>query len=376
MQLMEKFIQIADNPYAYAEKIKHDSRAPLIGYFCSYVPEEIICAAGAVPFRLFGTRGDISLADAHLQSYCCSLARGGLEDALNGSLSFLEGTVFPHTCDTIQRLSDIWRLNAGFSFHADIVLPVKLDTPSAREYMTAVLRDFRDELAADLNVPITEEALAGAIDTFNGIRKHLGELYAARSKTPGLISAGNLYKITKAAMVMDRKEAAADLSVLAGDLLSSGSTAQESAAGNRKRIILSGGICNHPDIYSLMEAAGADVVWDDLCTGTRYVAGPVSRTGDPIAAIAERYLERMVCPAKHSDNTARGRSLVETVQTHNADGVVFLFLKFCDPHAFDYPYLKQFLDEAGIPSMVLEMEERLPSEGQMKTRIESFVEMI
>ena len=376
MQLLEKFIQIADAPYAYAKKLTGDSRGPLIGYFCSYAPEEIICAAGAVPFRLFGTRGDISLADAHLQSYCCSLVRGGLEDALNGSLSFLDGTVFPHTCDSIQRLSDIWRLNAGFSFHADIVLPVKLDAPSARAYMEAVLRDFRDELATALNSPITDEDLAGAVAVVNQIRKHLGDLYAARSRKPGLISAGDLYKVTKAAMVMDRKEAAAALGFLAGELLSNESVKQKPTAGNGKRVILSGGICNHPDIYSLMEAAGADVVWDDLCTGTRYAEGLVRETGDPIAAIAERYAERMVCPAKHSDNTARGRNLVELVRAHSAAGVIFLFLKFCDPHAFDYPYLKHFLDEAGIPSMVLEMEERLPPEGQMKTRIESFVEMI
>ncbi len=373
MQLVKKFIQIADNPYAYAEKIKNDGRGPVIGYFCSYAPEEIICAAGAVPFRLFGTRGDISLADGHLQSYCCSLARGGLEDALNGSLSFLDGTVFPHTCDSIQRLSDIWRLNAGFSFHADIVLPVKLDASSARTYMEAVLRDFRDELASALNTPITDDDLAGAVAVVNQIRKHLGELYTARSRAPGLISAGDLYKVTKAAMVMERKEAAEELTALTAALLPG---EKPSAGDRRKRIILSGGICNHPDIYSLMEAAGAEVVWDDLCTGTRYVEGMINETGDPISAITERYMERMVCPAKHSDNTARGRNLVELVRDHNADGVVFLFLKFCDPHAFDYPYLKHFLDEAGIPNMVLEMEERLPPEGQMGTRIESFVEMI
>jgi benzoyl-CoA reductase subunit C len=374
MQLLEKLCHIAENPYEYAEKIKDDTRAPIIGYFCSYAPEEVICAAGAVPFRIFGTRGDISLADAHLQSYCCSLARGGLEDALTGRLAFLDGTVFPHTCDSIQRLSDIWRLNGDFPFHADIVLPVKLDTPSARAYMTAVLRDFRDELAAALGVSLTNDDLASAVRTVNQIRKHLGDLYAARSKTPGIFSAKALHQVTKAAMVMDRKEAAADLAVLVESLgLDNPLTI---AASGRKRVILSGGICNHPDLYSLMEAAGADVVWDDLCTGTRYVEGLVGETGDPIAAIGERYVERMVCPAKHSDNTVRGRNLVELVRAHSAAGVIFLFLKFCDPHAFDYPYLKQFLDDAGIPSMVLEIEERLPPEGQMKTRIESFVEMI
>lgn len=373
MQLLDKFCQIADNPYGYAEKIKGDISVPIIGYFCSYAPEEVICAAGAVPFRLFGTRGDISLADAHLQSYCCSLVRGGLEDALTGRLAFLDGTVFPHTCDSIQRLSDIWRLNAGFPFHADIVLPVKLDTPSARAYMTAVLRDFRDELASALKVSLTDDDLAGAIRTVNQIRKHLGDLYAARSRMPGILSAKALHQVTKASMVMDREEAAASLAALAGSLLPGG---QAAAGSSRKRVILSGGICTHPDLYSLMAAAGADVVWDDLCTGTRYVEGLVSETGDPIAAIAKRYIERMVCPAKHSDITARGRNLVDLARTHNASGVIFLFLKFCDPHAFDYPYLKQFLDEAGIPSMVLEIEERLPPEGQMNTRIESFVEMI
>lgn len=373
MQLLEKLCQIADHPYEYAEKIKNDTRVPIIGYFCSYAPEEMLCAAGAVPFRLFGTRGDISRADAHLQSYCCSLVRGGLEDALAGRLVFLDGTVFPHTCDSIQRLSDIWRLNVGFPFHADIVLPVKLDTPSARAYMTAVLRDFRDELAAALQVSLTDDDLAGAIRIVNQIRKHLGDLYAARSRMPGVISAKALHQVTKASMVMDRKEAAASLAALAGSLLPDGRMPADSS---RKRVILSGGICTHPDLYSLMEEAGADVVWDDLCTGTRCVEGRVSETGDPIAAMAERYIERMVCPAKHSDITARGRNLVDLARTHHASGVIFLFLKFCDPHAFDYPYLKRFLDEAGIPSMVLEIEERLPSEGQMNTRIESFVEMI
>ena len=55
-----------------------------------------------------------------------------------------------------------------------------------------------------------------------------------------------------------------------------------------------------------------------------------------------------------------------------ARGVVFVFLKFCDPHGFDYPYIKSMLDEAGIPSMLFEIEDRLPAEGQLRTRIEAF----
>ncbi len=64
------------------------------------------------------------------------------------------------------------------------------------------------------------------------------------------------------------------------------------------------------------------------------------------------------------------------VKEKDARGVVFFFLKFCDPHAFDYPYMKEFLDREGIPSMMFEVEDQLPSEGQLRTRFETFVDML
>ena len=64
------------------------------------------------------------------------------------------------------------------------------------------------------------------------------------------------------------------------------------------------------------------------------------------------------------------------VRESKADGVVFLLLKFCDPHAFDYPYIKEMLDKENIPCMLLDMEEQLPSEGQLQTRFETFVQIL
>jgi bcr-type benzoyl-CoA reductase subunit C len=348
-------------------------KKPIVGYFCSYAPEELIHAAGAVPFRIFGARRNISLAESHLQSYCCSLVRGGLEDALNEKLSFLDGTVFPHTCDSIQRLSDIWRLNAGFKFHLDVVLPVKLDRKSARAYMIDVLHQFRTELSAALGTEITNDQISRSISIYNRIRKHLHDIYRLRSDDPGVISAGDVYRIIKASMIMDRNDFTGLLTGLK-EKLSPSSPRVDSR--DKKRIFLSGGICNHPDIYELIEASGGSVVWDDLCTGTRYVDGMIEETGDPLEAIAERYMTRMVCPAKYGGLTTRGEYLVNQVKNQRADGVIFLFLKFCDPHSFDYPYLKKYLDDAGIPNMLLEIEEQPPPEGQLKTRFESFMEMI
>ena len=61
---------------------------------------------------------------------------------------------------------------------------------------------------------------------------------------------------------------------------------------------------------------------------------------------------------------------------HRASGVIFLLLKFCDPHSFDYPYMKEMLDAVGVPSMLMEIEQDLPSEGQLSTRFEAFIEML
>ena len=148
----------------------------------------------------------------------------------------------------------------------------------------------------------------------------------------------------------------------------------ESTAG--RRIFLSGGVCNLPDVYTAIESAGGWVVGDDLCTGARGLTGLIDTTGDPVAAIAERYARRAICPAKHAGITSRGDALVQQVKATQADGVIFFFLKFCDPHAFDYPYLKSMLDDAGIPSLLIEVEEQTASQGQLQTRCEAFIEML
>jgi len=372
MTLFNEFREAVQNPAAYGRKLKEERGRKIVGYFCSYTPEEIIYAAGAHPMRLFGTGENIHLADAHLQSYCCSLVRGALEGALDGNLGFLDGAVFSHTCDSIQRLSDVWRMNVKGPFHLDVVFPVKLDSESAREYMEDVLKVFRENLEKRLGAKVSDEDIRGAIFLFNRIRNGIRRLYEIKCENPGTIGGSDLHAIIKASMIMDRDRFAALLSETIEELENKKAPANPSA----KRLVLAGGVCNHPDIYRLIEESGGTVIWDDLCTGSRYFETPTEEDREPIAALAERFLARPPCPAKHAGLFSRAEHLVRTVKEKRAEGVVFFFLKFCDPHAFDYPYIKEALDREGIPSLMVEAEDQLPSEGQLKTRFETFVEML
>lgn len=363
--------EIAADPFGYARRWKTETGGKVVATLCSYAPEELILAAGLLGLRIVGGSGSISRADRHLQAYCCSLVRGALETALAGELDFIDGAIFPHTCDSIQRLSDVWRINAGTGFHLDVVLPVKLDTASARDYMVAVMRKARTDLGTALGAPIADDALARAIDTLNAIRAAMQRIYTLRRERPGIIAGSDLHAIVRASMVMDRGDFLAVLTRIVEAL-----DAVPDPAASGRRIFLSGGVCNLPDIYGTIEAAGGIVVGDDLCTGARGLTGLVATGGDPIGAIAERYLARAVCPAKHAGITCRGEELIRMVTESGAEGVIFLYLKFCDPHAFDYPYLKEMLEARGIACLLVELEEQTVSRGQFQTRCEAFIEML
>ncbi|HQJ10069.1 MAG TPA: 2-hydroxyacyl-CoA dehydratase family protein, partial [Deltaproteobacteria bacterium] len=278
---------------------------------------------------------------------------------------------FPHTCDSIQRLSDIWRMNTDHGFFADVVLPVKLTTPSARQYMIEVMARFKGDIERHFGRPITDDDLGRSISLYNRIRSLLKEIYEMRSKAPSIFPGSELCSLMKASVTVDRNILPEALEGLVSELRAKA----PSPGSNVKRLMLVGSVCDHPDIHSIIERSGGSVVWDDLCTGTRHL-GAIEEGKDPLIAIADRYFERPICPAKHKSPTARGDHITAQAKEHGVEGVIFLYLKFCDPHSFDYPCIKESLEKAHVPSMLLEIEDRLPPEGQLLTRLETFIQML
>jgi len=378
METLEKFHEIARDPFSFARAAKAAGGMNIMGYVCSYAPIEIISAAGFLPFRIFGQGKNSEKADAHLQSYCCGHVRNALSDAISGELDFLDGTIFPHTCDSIQRLSDLWRMNTDFGFHYDLVVPVKVSGENAEKYMTAVLRRFRNELESAFQIEISDDKIRAAADKYNRIRSGLKRLYALRLESPGAISGSDMHAALRAFMSMDPDRFLDMLEALMKHLEASGPLAGErdgQDGATPKRLMISGGICDSPDFYSFIEEAGGVVVQDDLCSGSRSFSEQIDLNGDIIESIGKSYLKRIVCPSKHDDLYARGNRLLESAKKAKADGVVFIFLKFCDPHLFDYPWLRNLLKENGIDSIMFEMEDKFLPDGPFKTRMEAFLEM-
>ncbi len=364
------FREIAADPYAYLRRLKEETGVKMIGSTCTYTPEEVIIAAGAHPFRISGQSQTLSNSDAHLQAYSCSMVRCMLEDGLSGKLDFADGVVFPHACDSLQRLSDIWRLNIK-SLHFDVLLPVKLDSEISKNYFVKVIGRFKNDIEKALNATITNQALQDAIALMNSIRSSMEKLYKIRSENPSIIKGEDMAAIVKASMVMDKKECSAALQEVVGML-----SGNENKKDGRKRILISGSICSHPDIYNIIENKDAVVVWDDLCSGTRYFEGMVKEENDALKAIAHRFTERYVCPAKHLGVEFQMANMKKIIKEHNIDAVLFIFVKFCEPFSFDYPDMKNELQKMKIPFLMVEMDQHNHVDEQLHTRIDTLLEIM
>ncbi len=118
------------------------------------------------------------------------------------------------------------------------------------------------------------------------------------------------------------------------------------------------------------------MVDDDLCMCSRSFSLPDAPEGDPLDALAEIYLARTPCPAFHKPGFDAAQHMLERARAAQADGVVFLFTKFCDPWFFDYPYISRTLEAAETPTLLLEVEQHLPAPAQLRTRVEAFAEML
>ncbi|MBN1288207.1 MAG: 2-hydroxyacyl-CoA dehydratase [Actinobacteria bacterium] len=367
---LSTLFDMRQDPYSGARSL-HAAGRSILGYSCSYVPEELIYAAGVVPVRILGDNKQRVAWGGHLQNYCCSLSRSTLDMALNKEFDFVDGFVFGHTCDTMQRLSDILRINAGFEFHADLVAPSRLNGEAAFGYMLEELGEFRSKLEARYG-PISDERIVESMAVYHENRKLVRKLYELKKRSPGKITSTDLIWAATAGYLMDRAGHTRLLRALLDELESLSVTPEP---GDEKIPLFGiGSVMDQWEFLDMMETAGGTFINDDFCNGGRYAEDFVPGPDEPMAALARSLMGRASCPCKHGGD--RSTALIDKVKYSGAAGVVFFLLKYCDPHSFEYPHLKYLLGELGVPSILVEIEHGAVSMESMRTRIEALLETI
>jgi benzoyl-CoA reductase/2-hydroxyglutaryl-CoA dehydratase subunit BcrC/BadD/HgdB len=345
-------------------KLKPEDR-PRIGFLTGYVPEELFHAAGFTPVYVFATAEDRGYARAHLPGFTCWVAGSALDQALAGELDDLAGMVLAQTCDTMQGLTDLWQRSVAQTPLFHFGMPARLDGSVPRDFLLAELQNLREKVAAWIGRTISDDDLQTSIALYNRTRTLVRDLYGRAvaldpRESYGIVrDAFRQPKETFNAEARDRIQKASPLLPLSSFL----------------PLLLSGPSLADPVLFEVLAEVGARVVGDLFDLGERYFVLDAAEDGDPLEALADRLLALVPTPTKHPSVRPRADHLLSLVEERGARGVVFARFKFCDPHGFDYARMVRALDDAGVPHLLVELEQASQA-GQLRTRVEAFVEML
>ncbi|MEA1959570.1 MAG: 2-hydroxyacyl-CoA dehydratase family protein [Chloroflexota bacterium] len=374
MNSLDRFRKVNESFPMTDQILEHKSRGgKVFGWLCTYVPEEIIHAAGALPIRIIGYSHEANLddADAHLYINNCTFSRSCLQLGLEGEYDFLDGVVGGSTCDGARRLFDIWRQYIGTPFHHVLTVPRKYTERAQRLYYDEIVA-FKKHFEEYTGVDISDEALHQSTILFNESRSLLRRLYELRKRDKPPISGAETMEVLNAAYRMPKEIFNEWLGELIGDLESS-----DRACSGRARVMLVGSVLTNPEFVKSIEDQGALVVTDELCTSTRYWGDPVIIDNDRpvLESISRRYLNNFPC-ARMYPSDERFNRIIDFAKDYRVDGVISQIVRYCVPYAHDLPLLTDRLNGQGIPTLGLDVEYGTSGSGQVATRVQAFIEML
>lgn len=344
----------------------------VMGYYCSYIPEEIFTAAGLLPYRLRGAGSeDSSDGDAYMSARVCTFVRHTISLALRGELDFLDGVVLAQNCDHIRRAGDLFRKKVRPSFYGFLSVP-RIPKERVFAWYLEELQRLKGELEAHYCVQITDRKLEEAISLHDSTRQRIQRLNELRKRDVPPLTGEDMLTVTVAGHLMPKER----FNDLLDELLADLEDARVSD-GYRARVIIAGGVMDDPRYLAGIEDQGALSVAEVVCFGQRSFGEPIdSGPGDPMERVARHRFFSVPCARMVECFDEQVSALQDTMREYRADGIVFQRMKFCDPWAGDAHNLYWRMKEAGIPFLSLEREYQVPASGQVKTRVQAFLEQM
>lgn len=373
---MEFFEDLLDSPRnVLVEKAIQEGRIA-IGYNCCVVPEPVLSMGNAFPVRLRSPGVDgTELATHYMSPFICTYARSILESMLDGAYEFLGGVVYAASCSHIMRccqhfdLLDVNKDKDGFFTHL-------LDTPrkvseSNVELMTLSLRKAAEKMAHHYGIDTSNDALRAAIAGYNEFNKLMREISDLRKADHPKITGKEYHTLVIASNVAPKDMLIEPLKKLKAALLN-----REPVKGSRARVMVVGSIFDNPRFTELIEEEGGLVVADRYCFGSLPGLEEISVNGDPYEHLVRHYLGTSECPRMMEEAKKRINYVKALIQEYRVDGIIFETVKFCDLWGYEVLSVVNRLRDEGMPIVRIEREYAFTGEGQLRTRVQAFIELM
>lgn len=370
-EMLAGFVEVANNPKAQLDKYLAEGKR-VIGVGPYHVPEELVHAAGAVPFGVWGAIGSSDNAKKYFPPFYCSICQMTLEMGMTGKLNGLSGMMITGLCDTLRAFSQNWKAAMGTKIPMIYVSNSQNRFIEAgRTYAIDSYKEVKRGVEECSNAIIENDDMLASIKLYNEWRAAMREFVELAGTHPAEVSVADRVAVINAGYYELKEEHLARVKALNAEL----AKLPESTAGFNK-IVLSGIYEDIPAIVEILDANKYAVVADDLAKESRAFSREVPEAGCAIEALADGWCNLKEDPELFDPKKAHLAALVKKAKESGAQGVVILLAKFCDPEEFEAPLATKALREAGIPVVTIEVDQSTESYEQTRTQLETFKELL
>lgn len=376
----ERLLEDADNDLV---RQAQSQGRKCVGSVCYQIPEVLLDLPGLFSVRLRAPRtGSLEMGTYYMTSLLCEYSRALLERALEGGYQFLDCLIAPDGCTMINRCVENMELLKTMDkenfFFQNLEVPMKADENGLRLYISECRRKVLNPLHEVFGADISDEALRRSVQQHNRLCRLITEIGNFRMEENPRITGYEFHILCMATYVCPKDLL---LGMLEETLEELKTRVPDEKPRYRARVAMVGSEIDDVDMVKLVEDSGALVVADRFCLGSLPGREEIvlSDDEDALTQICRHYLMANMCPRHmNSEKWKRRKEYVhEIAQKYKADGIIYEQMKFCDPWAYERMTGAYILrEEYGYPVLTIDRPYAVGNSGQIRTRVQAFVESI
>lgn len=358
---------------------KQTGKKKTVAYTCAYVPIELLASADVSHYRIMhaGNQDEVMAGESITQSVFCDLSKSVIGGFANETPIFkaVDHVYSFYTCDCMRKT--IEAVDSNFVPATIYNMPrLRKDAESRRYYLTEI-ENFKRDLETLTGEHIEDSEIQKNIALYNEAKRLLREISSYRKNDTPLVTGKQFERIARAYYYLPIDTLLSELNKILVQLKDFEKNNKKISKNDRYRIMLSGGVLADGDekITGLLYDLGADIVVEDNCTGLKPFLHSLPETGNWTEDIADGYLGQAPCAKMKPLNDMVEHS-INLAKDYKAEAVVLYYLKFCPCYSMILRKVTDAFEAAGIPVLVVGSDYSKGDEGQIKIRVEAFLEML
>ncbi len=376
----ENLLQEANNELV--QQAKADGKLCL-AYTCYHIPEVLLNLDNCFSTRLRAPRtGSMDIATYYMSSYLCGYSKALVERGIEGGYNHLNALIGSESCSEMNRAYEHFELlnlvdnDKFFVSIADI--PFKIMPHTIKHYKRQLQTKVLDKLHNVYGVDTSEDAMRKAVEEHNEVCRLITEIGEYRKEENPRITGYEFHVICLVSYVCPKYLIIDKLRETAEELKT---RVPDEKKNYRAKIVVVGSEMDDPDFTKLMEESGALVVADRYCFGSLPGREEIhlSEDGDVLEEIILHYMKTSQCPRYMSHDKVEGRKeyVKQLVEEYHAEGVIYEQLKFCEYWGYERALASHIItNDYRIPSVSVDRQYTANASGQLRTRVQAFVESL